>query len=117
MHHPFQFTKHLVIRKPKHGIALRFEPSVTPMIDLPPRPEIMTFAVELYDQPRGMTDEIGDVVSNWNLPAKAQTLDPMRLDVPPQQRLGTRHPLPEIPCSPSMLLAHHRMRHGQHPPP
>jgi hypothetical protein len=117
MHYAFQFTKHLIIRKPKDGVALGFEPSVPPTIDLPPRLEVMTLAIELYHQPCRMADEIGDVVSNWNLPAKAQALDPMRLDVTPQQRLGTSHSLPEGLRSSTMLLAHRRMRHVSTPLP
>jgi len=64
-----------------------------------------------------MTDEIRDVVSHGGLPAKAETFDAVRLDVPPQQRLGTRHRLAEVLRSPSMLFAHRRMRHVSDPPP
>src|SRR5213079_1409941 len=117
MHNSFQFTKHLIIRKPKHRITLEFEPRVPPMIDLSPRFEIVTLAVQLYDQSCRMTDEIGDIVSDWNLPTKSQLLDPMCLDVPPQQRLGTSHPSSEFPRSSSMLLAHCRMRHVGNPLP
>ena len=94
MHHTFQFAKHLMIRESKNGIAFSLEPRVPVLVGFPPRFKIVTLAVELDDQSRRMTDEIGDVVPQRYLPAKTETLDAMRLDVAPQQRLDASHSLP-----------------------
>src|SRR5260370_26884900 len=64
-----------------------------------------------------MTDEIRDVVSQGGLPAKAETFDAVRLDVPPQQRLGTRHPLAEVLRSPPPTRGEGTGRVCGDPPP
>jgi len=117
MHHPFQFTKHLIIRESKNGMAFSLEPRVPLLIAFPPRFKIMTLTVELDDQSCRMTDEIGDVVPQRYLPAETETLDPMRLDVAPQQSLGASHSLPKFFRSAPMLFGDCGMGHVSNPPP
>jgi hypothetical protein len=117
MHHAFQFPEHLMVGESKNSIALRFEPGAAFLVDFLPRFKIMTLTVELDDQSRRMTDEIGYVVPQRYLPAETKTLDPMRLDVAPQQSLGMGHPVPQVLRSTSMLFGYCGMGHVSDPPP
>jgi hypothetical protein len=83
MHDAFQFAKHLIIRESKNGIAFALEPGFALLIALPTGFKVVTLAIEFDDHARGMTDEIGDVVSQRDLPPESKTFDAMRLDVAP----------------------------------
>ena len=112
-----QFTKHLIIRKSKNDIAFALEPRVALLIARPTGFKVVTLAIEFDDHARGMTNDIGDVVSQRDLPPESKTFDPMRLDAAPQQDLGAGHSLPKFFCPASMPIAHGRMRHVSDPPP
>jgi hypothetical protein len=84
VNYAFQFPQHLLVREAQNDVALRFKPSVAFHISVSPRFKIMAFAIELYDHAGRMTDEIGDEISQRDLPPESQTFDPVRLDVAPQ---------------------------------
>jgi hypothetical protein len=56
--------------------------------------EIVTFTVDFDNEFAGVRDEICDVAAHRTLPAKPQSSKPMRFQMTPQQRLGTRHNAP-----------------------
>src|SRR5882672_3074743 len=81
-----------------------------------PRLKVMTFSVELDDEPRRVADEISDVDVHRYLPTKTKTIDVMRLEVAPQQSLGARHDPPKLFRAPALSRADDDVRHPRLPP-
>jgi hypothetical protein len=109
--HSFKISHHIVIGETQDPISLGFEPGVAPRIASLARFEVMTVAVHFDDQTRRVTDEIRDVCIHWHLAAKAQTIDTMGLDIPPQQSLRVRHSLTQSLGATTITLADYRMWH------
>jgi hypothetical protein len=99
LHNAIQIREHLVVGEAKHRITLRLKPGITSLIAPLTGCEVMTLAIELDDQTRGVTNKIGDVTPNWDLPPETETTDAVGLDVTPQQSLRARHGLAKLLCA------------------
>ncbi len=63
-----------VVRKPQNAPALRPQPSVASAVVETLVGRVVRRTIQLDDQARGDTDEIGDVGAKGNLPAKFRAL-------------------------------------------
>jgi hypothetical protein len=78
--------------------------------------EVMRLAVEFYDYLCRHAYEVCNVISKRNLPAKAEAIDSISLQVTPQQRFSTRHRLAKLLRPATLALADHCVRHPRLPP-
>src|ERR1700691_4951762 len=76
----------------------------------------MRFAVELDDDLCRHANEVGDVVSDRDLSAKAEAVDSISLQVTPQQGFSTRHRLAKLFRSAALARTDHGVRHSRLPP-
>src|SRR5262249_38345908 len=63
------------------------------------------------------SNEVGDIVADWALPAKTERSKPMRLQVPPQQRFSTSHHPPQLLGAKALKLANLVVWHTPLPGP
>jgi len=70
------------------------------------RLEIVRVAIELNNNLRRMADEIDNVRTHRRLAAKRQSFNMVRFEIPPKQRLGTRHPPAKRLRITALFLAH-----------
>jgi hypothetical protein len=107
---------HLFVGETQNLEALRFKEGVASLVGVAPFFEIMRLAVKLHDQFGRVAYKVGDVVSDRNLSAKAKTIDPIGLQIAPQQRFGTRHGLAKLLCSLALTITDNHVRHSRLPP-
>jgi hypothetical protein len=81
--HTFQIRHHLFIGEPQNPKTFRHKEGVAILIGFLSLLEVMGLAIELGDQFGREAREVGDVVSDWDLPAKAETIDPTSLQITP----------------------------------
>jgi hypothetical protein len=75
----------LRIGEPKHAKSFSVEESIAAHVGALTFDEIVTLAIKLNDQFRGVTSEVGNVVSDRDLAPKAQAVNSMCADVAPEQ--------------------------------
>src|SRR4051812_18995184 len=76
----------------------------------------MRLAVKFNDQLCRVTHEIGDGATDGNLPAEAEAIDVVRLQIAPQQSLGASHHAAQRFCAIALLGADGSVRHVRPPP-
>jgi hypothetical protein len=62
---------------------LRFQPGITHLIAALAGLKVMTLAVKFDDQSRRVTGEVGNITSYRDLPAEAQAINVVRLEITP----------------------------------
>jgi hypothetical protein len=112
----FEVRHHLLVGEAQNLKSLRHEEVVAALIGPLPFFEIMRLAIKFNDEFRREANEVGDVVSDRDLSAKAEAIDSTGLQVTPQQGFGTRHRLAKLLRPAALALAHHCVRHSWLPP-
>jgi hypothetical protein len=80
----------LRIGETKDPKSQRCEESIAALVRLLTLDKIVTLTVKLHDQFRRITSKVGDVISDWDLTSKSQTVNSMRPDIAPEQRFSAR---------------------------
>ena len=78
-----QIAQYLFIGESENFESLRFEPSIANSVIALPRREIVTFTIELNDESRRVTDEVGHISLHRCLSPEPQATDPVRLEIAP----------------------------------
>ena len=77
-HHALQVFQDVIVGEPEHAVSTRSKPLVAAFIVTNSLIEIVALAIDLYDQPARMRDEVRDVISRRALPPKPERGEPMR---------------------------------------
>ena len=112
----FKVRQHLFISESQDVEAFGFKEGIAILIGLLPLLEIMRLAIEFDDQLDGKASKVGDVVSKWDLPAKAKTINSIGLQVTPQQSFSTRHRSTKLLRPAALALADDCVWHSWLPP-
>ena len=93
---PLRVRQNVVVPKAQDAEALA--PQEACSADLLFRLAIMLTAIDLNDQLDFVTDEVGDIASNWNLTKKPAPIQLTLTEQSPQPALRVRHPAPQCTC-------------------
>jgi hypothetical protein len=112
----FQIRHHLFIGEPQNVETFRDKKGVTILIGSLPFFEVMRLAVKLDDDLCRHANEVGDVIADRNLPAKAEPINSIGLQVAPQQGFSTCHRLAKLLRSAALARTDYGVRHSRLPP-
>ena len=93
---PLRVSQNVVVPKPQDAEALA--PQEVCSADLLFRLAVMLTAIDLDDQPGLVTNEVGDIASDWNLATKPATIQLTLTEQSPQRALRVCHLAPQRPC-------------------
>jgi hypothetical protein len=80
--------EHIRIPEPQHPIALRLQPAIARYVALRFR---MLAAIQFDHQSPLVTHKVDDVLANWRLPAKAQSIEAVGAELHPERSFRIRH--------------------------
>ena len=93
-HDALQIFHHVVIGEAENAVSAGSEPSVAPLVVADTLLKIMALAIDLNDELASVGDEVGDVIAHRALPAKSQSGETVRFQMPPLQGFGAGHRAP-----------------------
>jgi hypothetical protein len=112
----FQIRHHLSIGEPHNLETLRDKEGVAILVGLLPFFEVMGLTVKFDDDLCRHANEVGNVVSDRDLSAKAEPIDSIGFQVTPKQGLSTRQGLAKLLRSVALARTDHCVRHSRLPP-
>ena len=85
-----EIAQHEVVREAQNGKPLALQPSIALRVTKPTCLGLVWFTVQLDDQPRGGTEEIGDVRRDRHLPPELEPVKASSAHLLPEDILGPR---------------------------